>query len=727
MRRRTSRGRGIASLLTARRARLGLSAVLLAVLAALVCAPVPASALGFDCKDAPAPEIPGRGLTGFFAGEPKTLAPPGDPFAANPTTTIYEQYGYAGLRWNNYDLGCGPDATRAPDAVAGTAIANWMFNLPKVAVAFTSSVVAVAFDPSFFAVFDPVVSDVTQALYTNVFAAWLPLTLAATGFLLIWRARRANFASSTAAVGWALLVLIVATALFRWPVQAGSSADASMTSVLGSVSRSVGGQPTGATGPASTAAATHEALLYNAWLAGTFGNADSATAKRYGPAIFDASALTWREARTLRDDPAAGKKIVEAKKQKFTDTAERIKSADPDAYEYLIGKRSDARVGYALLAAFGAFCALPFLFGAALLVLASFLIVRISVMIFPAVATLGVFPAMRQVVTGIFSMVAGALVNALLFGVAAAVALRGIGLLLAPGAPLPQWLAITLLLLFTGVLWVALRPVRRLAMMVGADVGFSRGRSALLRHLGIRRPAGAVAESDDDAGPEERPDRAVLPARAEAHSLPYAAPARTSAGLRPGSPAGVGGLTATAGRPGGAARAGVGASAAGPKGPGAFVPAGAVPDPPAGHGHGRRNVGPGSLPLETFAATAAAASVPGIRTGNGPGNGSGNGSGNPVPARAGAPIRWAAARPEAVSAPAVDRPTDVRVAAPRSRTVTEDGGRLYLPASTTSPGASASVPPPAEGLGDAGDLADLSGIYRPGGADVDAEPSGAER
>lgn len=711
--------RGFASPPVVRRVKLALSTVLLAILAALVCAPAPASALGFDCKDAPAPEIPGRGLTGFFAGEPKTLAPAADPFAPNATTTIYEQYGYAGLRWNNYDLGCGPDATRAPDAVAGTAIANWMFNLPKVAVAFTSSVVAVAFDPSFFAVFDPVVSDVTQALYTHVFAAWLPLTLAATGFLLIWRARRANLASSTAAVGWALLVLIIATALFRWPVAAGSSADASMTAVLGSVSSSVGGQPAGAAGPTSTAATTHEALLYNTWLAGTFGNADSPTAKRYGPAIFDASALTWREARTLRDDPAAGKKIVEAKRAKFTDTAERIKSADPDAYEYLIGKRSDARVGYALLAAFGAFCALPFLFGAALLVLASFLIVRISVMIFPAVATLGVFPAMRQVVTSIFSMVAGALVNALLFGVAAAVALRGIGLLLAPGAPLPEWLAITLLLLFTGVLWVALRPVRRLAMMVGADVGVARGRSALLRHLGLRRPVAASDPDPDaeDAPTDARPDRAVLPARAEAHSLAYTAPVAAAARtLRPPALE-LGPVGAIGGTTNGPASAGASAGAgplAGP--PGAAGGRRVPPASPNGNGTGRRTTTPGAMPLETFVAAAGSASG----SASGSATGTANGTG-PAARTGGAPTRWVAARPEAGPAPTTPgRPADARFT-PASRLGSEDGGRLYLPASTTSPGATASVPPAGGSLGDAGDLADLSGIYRPG------EPAGAER
>ena len=711
MRRAHRRGR---SRPTRRRLTLAFSAVFLAILAALLVGPGSASALGFDCKDAPAPEIPGRGLTGFFAGEPKALAPAGDPFVPNATTTIYEQYGYAGLRWNNYDLGCGPDATRAPDAVAGTAIANWLFNLPKVAVAFTNAVVSVAFEPSFFSVFDPVVSDVSDALYTHVFAALVPLTLAATGTLLLWRAKRANFASSTAAAAWALLVLVIATALFRWPVEAGSSADASMSAALGSVSRTVGGQPANASGPTSTAAATHEALLYNAWLAGMFGDPESETARKYGPAIFDASALTWREARTLREDPDKGKKIISAKQHKFADTAERIKDADPDAYQYLIGKRSDARVGYALLAAFGALCALPFLFGAALLVLASFLIMRVSVMLFPAVATLGVFPAMRQTVVNVFGMVAGALVNALLFGVAAAVALRGIGLLLAPGAPLPEWLAITLLLLFTGVLWVALRPVRRMALMVGADVGLARSRTALVRALGLRRRAGATV--DRRTSPPRTPNNSRGRTGPPRQRAPRRSPCRRAGRRGPvaGGPGASGarrgcrgarefrerrGQRPDAERTAGPARTGL---------PPVLGPIAAV----AGVLGERRPAELSGTPAEAFAAAdvrRADVAHKGVSARNGSPHGGANG----------APPRWTTARPQSPgSGPAPAVPAGAtRTRGPRP--AGDDAGRLYVPAGTTPTSGSSAPPPPLPADArntDAGDLADLSGIYRPGDA-----------
>src|SRR5207244_7337339 len=50
------------------------------------------------CTNAPTPEVPGRGVVGFFESAPKSPPPAADPFVAHSTTSIYEQYGYAGLR-----------------------------------------------------------------------------------------------------------------------------------------------------------------------------------------------------------------------------------------------------------------------------------------------------------------------------------------------------------------------------------------------------------------------------------------------------------------------------------------------------------------------------------------------------------------------------------------------------------------------------------------------------
>lgn len=448
------------------------------VLAAVVCGasvagPTPASAVDVDCKEAPTPEVPGRGLTGYFAPEPETLPPAADPFVPDATTTIYEQYGYAGLRWVTYDLGCGADAARNPDAVAGTTVANWLMIAPKAGAAATGAVVGAAFSPTFMQVFDPLVTQVVQTLHDRLFEQWVPVALAALGLLLLWRSRRAPLSGTAAAVGWALLVLVLTASVFRWPLEAGRFVDQSVGATLGAVSGGLTDGGSSASTPAAvrSAANVHESLLYDNWLAGTLGTSDSPVAQTYGPVLFDAQALTWREAAEMRADPDRGREIIEAKQDRFTEAAERIKEEDPDAYEHLTGKRSDERLGYALIAGLGALCALPFLLVSSLLIIASFLVVRFAVMLFPAFATIGVFPAARGIVIGVGTTVAAALVNGIIFGITAAVTVRGMGILLDPASALPPWLALVLLLVSTLVLWIATKPFRRLTTMAPGGGG----------------------------------------------------------------------------------------------------------------------------------------------------------------------------------------------------------------------------------------------------------------
>ncbi|TCJ31057.1 hypothetical protein [Nocardioides jejuensis] len=421
-----------------------------------------------DCKDAPTPDIPGQGIAGFFSRTPDTLPAPGDPFTTNPSTTIYQQYGYAGLRWSTYDLGCGPDAMRNPDAVIGTAFANWVQQAPLALTALTGSVTEVAFNPTFLNVFDPVIIRVSDALHENLFATWIPAVLALLGILLIWRANRASLATSAAAVGWALMVIMIATALFRWPVEAGHAADLTVTRTLGTVVAKLDGNSADVDPGTAVASNVVDSIFYRAWLAGTFGSADSRTAREYGPKIFAAQALTWREADLLERDPEAGKKLVEAKQETWKRLAGEIEEKDPAAYEYLTGKRSDTRVGYAMLAALGAFLSLPFLLVSALLLLGCFMIVRLAVMLFPAFATLGAFPTARGIVTGLGRTVAAAVVNSIVFGIGAGVTISVLGILLAP-AGAPAWLGLVLMPLFSFIMWMALRPFRRLTSMVKAD------------------------------------------------------------------------------------------------------------------------------------------------------------------------------------------------------------------------------------------------------------------
>lgn len=425
---------------------------------------------GFDCTESPTPDMPGTGVATFFDSPPSRLPAQADPFAKHPTTTIYEQYGYTGLRWHTYDLGCGPDMARNPDAVIGTAVSNWIVTIPVAFSALTSSVTRAAMHPTFMDVFDPAITRISSALHDSLFASWVPLVVALLGLSILLAARRHALATTAGAIGWALMVVLVATAVFRWPLVAGHFADDSVTTTLGSVVSRINGSTSSVDPGTAVASNVQESIFYKSWLAGTLGSTETATARKYGPTLYKAQALTWREAAVVQKDPSgAGKQMIEAKKDQWSTTADKIKSEDPTAYEYLTGQRSDTRFGYAVLAFVAAFLALPFLLVAALMLLGSFLIVRLAVMMFPAFATIGVFPAGRGIVLGVGRTVGAALVNSIIFGIGAAITIRVLGLILDPASRIPGWLALVLLPLFGFVMWVALKPFRRLTAMVSRD------------------------------------------------------------------------------------------------------------------------------------------------------------------------------------------------------------------------------------------------------------------
>lgn len=497
----------------------------------------PASAIpGFpDCKEPPTPEVPGRGIAGFFSGAPDELPAEADPFVENAETTIFEQYGYAGLRWHTYDLGCGPDAMRAPDAVIGTAVSNWVVQLPLALTALTGSVTQVAFEPDFLGAFDGAVESVSSALHESLFVSWVPFVIAAIGFLIIFKARKSGLATTAGAIGWALMVVLIATALFRWPVEAGRAADATVTQTLGAVVSRVDGNGPSVDPGTAVASNVSESILYKAWLAGALGDAESKTAQTYGPDLFKAQALTWREAAVLERDPDAGKAIIEAKQAAWQETADKIQDADPEAYQYLTGERSEARVGYALLSATGAFLALPFLLTSALLLIGCFLIVRLAVMLFPAFATLGAFPASRGLVTGLGRTVGAAVVNAIIFGIGAGVTIAVLGLLFDPkGAP--AWLGVVLMPLFSVIMWVALKPFRRLTSMVSPhEVGrLDKPSAPWLKKLvvsgvgmatgGVAAGLGAFVGTKTGDADEEKPPPERAEGRPSVETVPTARP-----------------------------------------------------------------------------------------------------------------------------------------------------------------------------------------------------------
>lgn len=455
-----------------------LYALVIAGLFVLVSAPPAQAAFGIDdCKSAPIPEAPGRGISGFFtpSDPPQTKGP-----SWAHGAPVYEKYGQAGLTFQTYDLGCGPDVGRDPGAVVSTTFANWILELPKFGVAAAGALLNAAYHPTYLTVFNPLLRTATHALRVSLFDKWVPLTLAVIGLILLARSSRMAFAHAAVTLAWALLIMVIAMGVFNYPVKAGSAADASVGKVLGDVNTGINGQGS-VKNPANAAAgALSNAVLFEQWKMGTFGRSNSATADKYAKAIYTGQALTYNEAKLVRTDPdGAGKRLLDKKAYQWEDAAAQVKKTDPDAYQYLTGHQGGGRIAAAFVAFFAAACSVPFPIVGSLLMIGAFLIIRLAVVFFPAVAVVGIAYEARGVVKGVGTVVAAALINVVMFGVGEAITILAIGLLLAPTTGLPLWLALALMGVFSFIMWVAMKPLRRLTTMASPSRFFGDAAGAV--------------------------------------------------------------------------------------------------------------------------------------------------------------------------------------------------------------------------------------------------------
>ncbi len=471
-------------------------------LAALVVMPGTASALpGLGgCTEAPTPEAPGQGISGFFMSAPNPAPAPENPFQPGAKTSPFQQYGLAGLSWYAYDLGCG-GAARDPSGAISAWAARILFIPAKAGVSALAAVSQAALEPTYLSAFDPLLQNLTDALNKAIFTPIAPLAVMLTGLLLMAQATRQRVSESTTAIGWCLLVTIMAAALFAWPVRAGHAADKVITSGVAVVSNGITGQK-GSPGM-QVANSLYGPFLYRMWLMGEFCDPDSPGAKAHGPELLQAQALNWDESARARTD---AEKITKAKQEAFNKAAGKVKDEDPTAYQCVAGHGS-ASLEASILADVGVLLMAPFLLVGGLILIAAYIIVRFSVIFAPALLTAGAFFPLRGIVLAAGRVVAAAIFNALLFTLAVLLVIRVDSAILDPATRLPAWLRLVLVGVVTVVMWYLTRPFRKLTTMVtsGSMAGAmgdqnyeSRRVNGFLRNLRRRDAPLVVNQSDDD-------------------------------------------------------------------------------------------------------------------------------------------------------------------------------------------------------------------------------------
>ena len=412
-----------------------------------------------NCKSPPAPQLPGQGVSAWISGSPSPLPAAGTAFGPHPTSTEYEQYGYAGLSWNWYDLGCvsGPvDVGPQLDTMIG----NMFMAAAKVYVALDNQVHNWAASPAWISDLNPLVISASRVMHDDLFGIWAGLALLILAAFIIGRVHRGNVADAVTKVGWALLVLALVGGVFNFPTLAGEATSGLMSQTLNAMSA-------GFTGPAgeADAAKAHDSLvvtavLYDQWVYGELGPAYTQTAQTYGPQLFQAQALTWQQAAASPEQVAKAENSAQAE---WAKVAAEVQKADPSAYQNLKGT-GQSRFGAGLLAAMLAFVVCTFDLYASLVVIMALLSVLMAVIIFPGLAVVGLHHDARNWVTDLLSRVLGLLVAGVLYAAAAGIDSRATVLLLTTHV-VPLQMAILLLAILPIVLWVLLRRIRNRSLI----------------------------------------------------------------------------------------------------------------------------------------------------------------------------------------------------------------------------------------------------------------------
>ncbi|MFC4019760.1 MFS transporter [Micromonospora sp. GCM10011542] len=430
------------------------------------------------CRNAPTPGTPDSGLAGWFAA-----APPAD--AAGGVAGRYSLYGYAGYGYTTYDIegGCASSVLH-PDYKFTTTVANGEFMAATAIIGASNALRERAWNPrSMWGWADPLVDQATKAVYQKVFSVFGIVTLCVVGLYLLWRSRQSDMSNAMTTAGWALLVMVAVTALAAWPVKSANIADGALITSLGVVHDAVGPQAkepapgqcidperckdlrTPAVRASDTAT---ETMLYRNWLRGVLGSADSETARKYGPALYDARSLTWGEAQSMRANPATREPTIKAKQQQWARVAEQIQTEDPEAYEYLQGVRDMDRVGAGFIAVLASVLFAMFDLTASLLVLLGFLIFRWAVIAAPILGTVGLLRPASAGLRRLANAVVAAVFNIAIFGTGAAIYLFAVDLIMSTPT-LPGWLQVVLVWLCGVVGWLLLRPYRRITQLGGKD------------------------------------------------------------------------------------------------------------------------------------------------------------------------------------------------------------------------------------------------------------------
>jgi hypothetical protein len=470
----------------------------------------------------PAPQAPNSGLSGTI--DPGFGSQVGQPDLTEPNFGPYvSQFFVRPPAWSAYDTGCKPD----PAGTAGiqSTFGNIFMGGASVLTSITSAIHRQVSPPDLHFL-DGIVRTGTQAVKDALFDPWIGVAFLLLAGWLVLRAMKGEL-HGVFTTGAAAVVLVgLAAVLVNQSVQMASYFDQMASDTVGGIYRTMspdtGGNPFDPASP--RAGAVTDVVQYQNWLRGMVGDPNSEVAKKYGTRLLNDTTYSQSEWAAIQADHTKEADIDKAKGDDFTKIAKEIKKDYPNAYRVLQGKTGD-RGGAGLFAFVSALCVTPFLAFSDLLLFMGLLMVRVAVVVFPAIAIVAIFPRFRHLATGLIGTVLTGLFNALIFAAASAFDMLAIQQLVGPDAKIPRWFGLVLCAILSVVLWKLLKPRQRFKSMTSVvsdplDRATAGPRAKLAKVKGKGRQAAEGAAAGAPAGPEGAAAGAVLAMAAPTPAAP---------------------------------------------------------------------------------------------------------------------------------------------------------------------------------------------------------------
>lgn len=348
---------------------------------------------GRDCLTPPLPADPTSGVAAMLDPGPQQNVA-GDPFKSDQAT-MYDRYGYAGLRLSVFDVPNRLDFCQPLVIDRDVSLANGAFTAATVFTALAVRLTRLVTDGTFGSLWDPIQQALIRSFGGQLFVVGVGVAGGVAAIYVAWRhARKGQLSAVATWVAKATAIMVIAVGCVGYAVGVGGAIDKGISLAF----QSAGEVTSGAVGRTSSdlvGATMVEHVLYPTWQAATFGGDRQAEAE-YSERLWKAGTLTREEQAAIAADPAQSAPELDKRRETYKTTMVEMQSKYPQTYRIAAGIDTGGYGWTALAGMLTVGVVTWFLLGCLVIMLWGSLYARVIMGVFPVVAIPAILPKFHR-------------------------------------------------------------------------------------------------------------------------------------------------------------------------------------------------------------------------------------------------------------------------------------------------------------------------------------------